>query len=680
MALSFPVLGTPSMTIVDWLLAILPILFVLGVGWHTRRYMRGVADFMSGGRSAGRYLIAVGRGEFHAGAVGFVAMFEVISRAGFTMFWWQWLSVPVTLIVAITGFVLYRFRETRALTLAQFFEIRYSRNFRLFTGLLAFFSGILNFGIIPAVGSRVMVCLLGLPPALTLFGHSVPTYVPLMGVLLSFSVFLTLFGGFISVMVTDCVEGIFSQLFYLVIIAALLLIFSWSQVSDVLSARPLGQSMLNPFDSSGIKDFNLWFVLMGLFVTIYGTMAYQSSGGYNSAARSGHESRMAGLLGRWREQGKYAVVTLLAVCSLTFLHHADFAVASAPVHEALGQIPDTQIQKQMEIPMALAHLLPIGIKGVLCAVLLMGILGGDATHLHSWGGILVQDVIVPLRKKPLEPRQHIFLLRLAVVGVAIFAFAFGSLYRQIEFILMWWNVTIAVYVGGAGAAIIGGLYWKKGTTAGAWAGLLTGSFLSGGGVIARQVFGEQFPLNGMQVSFFATLIAISLYVTVSLLTWKKDFDLNRMLHRENGISPARPQRSGLPFWKRIPLGKWIGLDAEFTRGDRWIAGSLFAWSLFWFGVLVVGCIWNWVAPWPTSVWSTYWHITGVGLPIFLAAVTGLWFTWGGLKDIAALFRDLRHGKVNVLDDGTVTEGRNLDELEPPVCSPAEKSEASPNHV
>jgi len=40
------------------------------------------------------------------------------------------------------------------MTLAQFFEVRYSKAFRLFTGGLAFLAGIANFGIIPAVGAR----------------------------------------------------------------------------------------------------------------------------------------------------------------------------------------------------------------------------------------------------------------------------------------------------------------------------------------------------------------------------------------------------------------------------------------------------------------------------------------------------------------------------------------------
>ncbi|HEY9250653.1 MAG TPA: hypothetical protein VIO38_16045 [Rariglobus sp.] len=85
-----------------------------------------------------------------AGAVVFVAMWEVFAHAGFVPSWWGWITGPVGVIVAIFGFVIYRFRETKAMTLAQFFEMRYSRNFRSFTGVLGFLAGVINFGIIPA--------------------------------------------------------------------------------------------------------------------------------------------------------------------------------------------------------------------------------------------------------------------------------------------------------------------------------------------------------------------------------------------------------------------------------------------------------------------------------------------------------------------------------------------------
>ena len=651
------------MHFLDWALLLLPVVLVVGIGIYTQRYLKSVADFMSGGRLAGPYLLAVARGEMQAGAVVFVALFEVISRAGFTLVWWGWIGVPITIVVAISGFIIYRYRETRAMTLAQFFELRYSKRFRIFAGALGFLAGIMNFGIIPAVGSRCMIYFLGLPTTFTVGAFTIPTYVPLMAFFLSVAVFLTLSGGLITMMVTDCIEGILSQIFYLIIIVALLMIFSWSQINDVLVNRPAGQSMVNPFDSGSIKDFNLWYVLMTAFVGVYGTMAWQNASAYNSAAISPHASVMGGILGRWREFGKVAVVTLLGICAITFLQHPDFTQQSAVVHQEMQSIADPQIQKQMEVPIAISHFLPVGIKGLLCAILIMGIFGGDSTHLHSWGGIFVQDVLVPLRRKPFTPKEHIKALRLAIVGVALFAFVFGMLFQQTEYITMWWQATTAIYVGGAGAAIIGGLYWKKGTTAGAWTALLTGSLLCLGGILARQVWREDFPLNGTQISFSATLLSLFLYVVVSLLTCREDHNMERLLHRGKYADAvdSGEAKTVVVAAKKFSWSGLIGIDENFSRSDRWIAGGLFGWSLFWFGVMLVGTAWNLLAPWPNAVWSSYWHIAGVGVPILMCAVTGIWFTWGGLLDIRQLFRSLHSQKINHLDDGTVVGHQNLDE-------------------
>jgi len=296
---------------------------------------------------------------------------------------------------------------------------------------------------------------------------------------------------------------------------------------------------------------------------------------------------------------------------------------------------------------------------------MMGIFGGDSTHLHSWGSIFVQDVLVPLRKKPFGPKQHIRVLRLSIAGVALFAFLFGTFFRQTEYIFMWWTVTTAIYVGGAGACIIGGLYWKKGTTAAAWSALLTGSILSGGGIMARQIFGDGFPLNGTEISMSVAVIAILVYVGVSLLTSREDYNLDRMLHRGKyakivaALGDDRPPAptAGL----KVHLGKIIGFNENFSLGDKWIAGGLFGWSVFRFLVFVVGTTWNVIAPWPTSAWSAYWHVVGIGIPIFFSLATAVWFTWGGLRDMRALFHRLKVQKVNDRDDGTVVNHQNFDE-------------------
>ncbi|HSH92839.1 MAG TPA: hypothetical protein VK968_01700, partial [Roseimicrobium sp.] len=482
----------------DWISLVGPLVVVLIVGIYANRYLNSVSAFLSSGRLAGRYLLAVSRGEMQAGAVVFVAAFEVFSKAGFSLTWWGWINNPIWVVVGISGFVIYRYRETRALTLAQFFEIRYNKSFRLFTGALGFLAGIANFGIIPAVGARFFVYFLGFPESITVLSCTVPTYIPVMAVFLSITVLITITGGFITLMITDCVEGIISQLFYLAIIFALITMFSWSQIIETLGHRPVGHSLINPFDSSGLKDFNLAFVLMGIFGGLYGTMAWQHQSAYNSASITPHESRMSGILSGWRETGKIAVIALLACCAMTYLNNPDFAVQSAGAHAELAGIQDARVQEQMQIPVALSHLLPNGLRGAFCAILLMGLFGGDAVHLHSWGSIFVQDVILPLRKRPMAPANHIRLLRFSIAGVALFAFLFGCFFSQTEYIMMWWSITGALYVGGAGAAIIGGLYWKKGTAAGAWAALLTGSGLSISGIIARQYYGNEFAFNGRE--------------------------------------------------------------------------------------------------------------------------------------------------------------------------------------
>jgi len=647
------------MELIDWIIVATALLLVLGVAVYTQQYMKSVADFLSAGRVARRYLLAVSKGEMQAGAVVFVAAWEAFSKSGFTIGWWGTFTGPIMLVVTIAGFVIYRYRETRALTLGQFFEIRYSKRFRLFAGCLGFAAGLLNFGIIPAVGARFMVFLFGLPFQVPCFGLELPTYVLLMGLFLTINLVLTLTGGLITIMMTNCVEGIVSQLLYIVLIIGLLCMFNWSDMTAVLSNQPPHQSLINPMDSSGLKDFNIWYVVMMMLVNIYGTMAWQNQSAYQSAPLTAHEGRMGGILGQWREKAKSALITLLALCAMTYMHHPHYAAQAAAVHAELAHLPNAQIQEQMEIPLAVTHLLPAGMRGALCVILLLGIFGGDSTHLHSWGSIFIQDVILPFRKKPFTPEHHIRVLRYSMISVALFAFVFGSLFQQTEYVQMWWSVTQSIFIGGAGAAIIGGLYWKKGTTAGAWAGILTGSILSTGGILAKQF--EMITYNGVEIAFGAMLIAIVTYVVVSRLTCRGDFNMDRMLHR--GAYARADDKAPVTAPSKLTWGRIIGYDENFTTSDKWVTGTLFWLSMTFFFIVLVGTIWNFVAPWSLAAWSGYYHFTTIFLSVFFAVATTIWFTWGGITDSLALFRQLRAEKVNVLDNGLVIDHRNLDEAE-----------------
>ena len=673
---------------IDYAIVLIPFVVVLVISWGTRRHVKSVADFMSASRCAGRYLVCTAAGEAGFGAISAVATFEYISKAGFSIGWWSSISIPVGLMITLTGFVIYRYRETRAMTLAQFFEIRYSRSFRVFAGIMAFMSGVVNYGIFPAVGARFFVNYCGLPQNVPLLGLPVPTFAVLMFIFLGFALFLTLTGGQLTIMVSDAIEGLLSGVFYVIVAIALLWIFSWSEISEAMSNAPKGQSMLNPFDTAGATDFNIWYVMIGIFSMLYNQMAWQGGHAFRSSAASPHEAKMGNILGGWRGFSRSVMIVLLGICAFTYMTHPDFAAGAAAVNDQLKAIDSPQIQGQMRAPVALSHLLPIGVKGMFASIMFFAMIACDGSYMHSWGSIFIQDVVVPFRKKPFTPKQHIRLLRWSIAGVGVFAFFFSLLFQQTDYILMFFAITGAIFLGGSGCAILGGLYWKKGTTPAAWAGMITGSSLAVFVIALQQVWkginpwlvgivgqvgttgfrdylaahAEKFPINGQWMYFSAMLMAVVVYVVVSLLTFKEPFNMDRMLHRGKfsleGASSETAKR-------KFTWGSLMGFDREFTIGDKLISASMFCWSMFWFAVFAVMTLWYLVRPWPLSVWSTYWHINQIVVPLLVGIVTTIWFTWGGTRDLIRLFRILPTVKRDARDDGTVVGHRNLDEVELP---------------
>ncbi len=660
----------------DWVIMALPLVICSGVVIYTKRYVRSVADFMAGGRNAGRFLLATARAEQGAGAVGYVSAFQIFLVAGFTITWWAQISIPVGLLVAISGFVIYRYRQTRAMTLGQFFEMRYGRGFRLFTGVVGFFAGLVNFGIIPVIGARFMVYLLELPPVLHVFSLEIQTYLVLMTIFLSISTLMTATGGQVTVLITDAIEGMYSQLMYtLIAITLLVFFFNWHDTHDVLLSAEAGKSLVNPFDTSAAKDFNIWFVLMFTIVGVYKIMAWQNSHAFNSSASTPHESVMGGIMGKWRALAITAMITLLAVIALTYLKSPEGSVV---VENILSQISDKATRNQMQVPVALSQLLPIGVKGALVSVILLGVIAGDGIHLHSWGSIFIQDVVVPLRKTPLPVKQHLLILRLAMVAVAVWAWSFGAFFPQVDYVALWFQVTEAIFTGGAGAAIIGGLYWSRGTAAAAWTAMITGSGLCTGGIITRvyweKVYGQEFFLNGMQISFFASIIAVTLYVIVSHLTSKRPFNMDKLLHRgAYRVASDRDPVVEKSLKPGISLNRILGIDEQFSRSDRWITLGIFYWSMIWVVLFAVGsCVYvagralNHGTPlWSDEGWASYWLVVSIYLPVLIGAGTTVWFTIGCWHDIGVFFSRLKEERVNPLDDGTVDHGAFAEDLTVP---------------
>ena len=311
---------------------------------------------------------------------------EIFSLAAFTTYLWQSFEILIMLSLALNGIVSYRFRETRSLTFHQFFEARYSKSLRIFASFLNFVSGALSFAIQPVLGARFIVYFCNLPLEVKVGSLQVPTIGILMVALLTISLYMTMTGGQISVMLTNCLEGLVSGIFYIVVAVSILWIVSYSKMEHVMIGGPPGLSLVNPLDIAKNPKFDGSYILMLLGVRLFSYRGSAWQAGFAASARTPHEGKMAGILTTWRGIGSGLMTTLLGVGALVLLHHSSYAAQAAIVsHRVAGLTPAMRIEMQM--PAALGLLLPAGARGALRVHALWHVGGFGRADARLWNRI-----------------------------------------------------------------------------------------------------------------------------------------------------------------------------------------------------------------------------------------------------------------------------------------------------
>ncbi|MBK1877186.1 sodium:solute symporter family protein [Pelagicoccus mobilis] len=649
------------MQLIDWGIVLGVFAALALVAIVTKRYVRGVAGFLAADRCAGRYLLTLSDGMAGLGAIGIIASFQQNYTAGFGPGWWGGIMAPLMLLLPLTGFIIYRFRETRVLTIAEFYEKRYSKNFRVFAGILAWVAGIVNYGVFPQVTARFFIHFCEIPETYISVGpfDFNLTLGIVMAILLATALLITFRGGQIAIMITDFFQAQFINIVFIILVFSLLLKFGITNVVETLQKAPEGQSMINPYDQADIPNFTLPFFLISAFNVIYTYMAWQGNQAYNASAKTPHDAKMAKILAAWRYGATWVVILLIPIFAYTFLNSDLFTEEAAVVQAEINALDNEGLQRQLTVPIVLKSMLPVGVLGLFVASMLAAAISTDDTYLHSWGSIFIQDVLLPFKKKALDKQQHLKWLKRSILGVAIFVWCFGMLFPLQEYIFMYWAITGAIYVGGAGSVIIGGFYWKRGTTAGAWAGMIIGSTLSVSGVLINNIiwpkllpkWKEQNPdsqwlqdlpdafwLDGMELFFFASALAIAAYIVLSLITKPAPgFDMDRLLHRgEYTIAGEHTQED--PHPNRI--WRLLGINKEYSKGDKFVVISVFVWTLFWLAVFIFGNVYHLSVGTTEQDWISFWKFN-IGTFLFVGIGTTIWFLWGGFRDLGSMFKHLK---------------------------------------
>ena len=687
-----------NLSFIDWMIVIIVLGGMIYSVNLTKGLMKSVSDFLSAGRTAGRYVLSISSGVAGLGAISIVMFLEMGYVAGFSLSWWGLSQGIILLAITMSGWVIYRFRMTRSLTLAQFFEKRYSRKFRIFAGIVAFFAGLINFGIFPAVGAQFFINFCGLPD----YFLGIPVYPLVMIVLLGIALYFVYTGGQIAVIIADFFQGVFVTIMLFIVTLYMLFTIGFDQVSDSLQSTPIklakeeiqvlrndksfqtltldeqslkvddinikyeNSSRINPFKTSHVEDFNFWYFLIGIIGVMYGALSWQGSQGYNSSAKNAHEAKMGVVLAGWRGIPQGMFMFLVPVLVYVLMNHPDYQHIADSVNISLSSLSSDTLKGQMRAPFVLSEILPVGLLGAFAALMLAAFISTHDTYLHSWGSIFIQDVIMPFRKKPFDKETHIKVLRYSIFGVAVFIFLFSLLFSQSQKIALYFAVTAAIFAGGCGAVIIGGLYWNRGTTSAAWTAMIIGAIIGVSGTLVKQISDnwllntESFTqlksilmvlknINGQEYWGLGMASSSICYIAVSLLFPKKPVNMDKLLNRGKYSIDGEVNIVD----EQVKIGwKILGMGKEFTKNDKLIYILNYAWTGLWTLVFIIGTIYNLSNPVSDDAWMKFWEYY-IYIHLVLSGIVLVWFTIGGFNDLKSMITSLQSEVRDHGDDGWV---------------------------
>lgn len=517
-----------NVTAVDWtiVLVLLAALLAMAIWINTR--CRSVADYLVSGRKV-RLWLGMGAGiAGEIGLVSIVAMLEQGYMRGFGFVLIGLITMAITLpLFGVFGFGIERFRATRAMSVPQYLEMRYSRGLRILTGITNSAAGVIQMCIFPIVGARFLCVLVQAPPEVSVAGFSIASTSIVMLVLLVCAVTFTFLGGYITLIVTNFFQMIVIMIAIYWLLGHLVADLGMQQLWTTLE-QTRGEAAFNPFaegaNAYGVTWF-AWLLTMTVLLQFsYGPylQRYASMDKPKTVSRSYF---LGGIFG----SGRTFVIIGIGVCALAALGETPPAGVAATGQEWAS----------MASPYYLAQVVPPVLMGLLLAALLFADISTTDQYMLSWSTSIVNDCIYPFLKGTLSPEAHIRLVRMTIVAMCVLFFTVGLFYTpQLpiwEFLWLCANI-----IGGTGIAVLFGMYWKRTTTLAAYTAVGICVVLPLSDLVARSVYASSdaegpFPISPEMTGFYTYVIATVALITLSLMSTKPTgyWDLGSQLRAMN---------------------------------------------------------------------------------------------------------------------------------------------------
>ena len=421
--------------LIDWLVIIIYLVGITFIGLWAMKKVRSAATFFIGDRKFGKVMMAFfmfGSGTHSDQAVTVAAK---TYRVGASGIWYQWLWLFVTpFFWLIAPF----FRRMRAITTGDYFEIRYGRSVSGLYAVMGMLQLLVAIGVM-LKGSGALVEAVS--------GGAINSEFAIIAMTVMFVIY-GVAGGLSAAIATNFVQGLLT-----IVLSFLILPFALVKVGGMSGLRqsisdPAMLSLVAPGEINGFFIAIIAFNALVAWVTMPETMANCAAG------KTEMEGRMGVTVGIFGKR----------ICTIAWMLTGLCAVAIY-ANAKLENIDLVYGQMARDLLPGIAP----GLIGLFIASMLASVMSTCDSLMVVASALFTENIYRKFLLPGKADKHYTLIGRIVSALIVLFGIVFAfSLESVVEGLEIFWMVSAMM-----GIAFWVGLFWRRATTAGAWAVTLT---------------------------------------------------------------------------------------------------------------------------------------------------------------------------------------------------------------
>jgi SSS family solute:Na+ symporter len=556
-----------DLALVDYLILAVYFVFVLGIGWALKRYMKTSSDFFLSGRAIPAWVCGLAFISANLGAQEVIGMAASGAKYGIMTSHFYWVgAIPAMVFVGI--FMMPFYYGSKARSVPEYLKLRFDEKTRAFNAISFAVMTVFSSGISMHALARLLEQILGFDYDLCIAVSA--------AIVLAY-IFL---GGLTSAIYNEVLQ------FFMIVFGFLPLVWlglesvgGWDALVAKLNtvatspANPAGKAFAEGawtqswahMTSSGANPMGVeWFgMVMGLgFVLSFGYwctdfLVVQRA----MAADSMSAARRTPLIAAVPKMLFPALVILPGMIAIA-LHH--------DVGNFLPKDESGATDFNMTVPVMLAKFCPSGLLGIGITALMASFMSGMAGNVTAFNTVWTYDLYQSYIR-PGQPDRHYLRMGhiITVVGILI-SVACAYVAREFNNIMDMLQLVFGFVNAPLFATFLLGMFWRRATGHGAFFGLLAGTLaaalhhgstlpagagvgVKGGWLVGGHVL-HTYPVD-MAQNFWAAIYAwtacfvVTIVVSLATPRNKTDDELRGLVY---SLTP-RVKEHGVPWYKQPAL-------------------------------------------------------------------------------------------------------------------------------